>query len=304
MAVWYFGKPRIPHTGLVLSFGALLVPVVGTFWFPEASGEYEALLWLVALIPAFLLAYYRGWVGVAVAMLVGMILLTAVQIAVILLEFQTNWVLLLAVVGAYISIGLSTGLVSELLHQERAKAERLALLDDLTGIPNRRLADLFIAKEFAAAERGRPLTLVLFDIDRFKDFNDRYGHAAGDAALRRFVRILGGHTRRMDLCARYGGEEFVAILSGAQVDAGVQFAERIRAALHVAIREREGAESGMGVYTVSAGVAEFDPDMKDPTELVAAADRAMYRAKADGRDRVRAEAPGSRASVWSAQGGT
>jgi diguanylate cyclase len=294
MAVWFFGKPRIPHTGLVLSFGALLVPVIGTFWFPEASREYLPLLWLVALIPAFLLAYYRGWIGVAVAMLVGMVLLTAVQLAVLVLHIETNWILLTAVVGAYVSIGLSLGLVSELLHQERAEAERLALLDDMTGIPNRRLANLFIAKEFAAAERGRPLTLVLFDIDRFKDFNDRYGHAAGDAALRRFVRILDRHTRKMDLCARYGGEEFVAVLSGARVDTGVQFAERVRESLHVSIAKDSMGRAGIGPYTVSAGVAEYDPDMNDPADLLAAADRAMYRAKTDGRDRVRAEAAGSR----------
>jgi diguanylate cyclase (GGDEF)-like protein len=292
MAVWYFGKPRIPHMGLVLSFGALLVPVLGTLWFPEATGEYQALLWLVALIPAFLLAYYRGWVGVAVAMAAGMVLLTAVQLAVIMLDIETNWVLLMVVVGAYVSIGLSVGLVSELLHEERAKAERLALLDDMTGIPNRRLADLFIAKEFAAAARGRALTLVLFDIDRFKDFNDRHGHAAGDAALRRFVRILDRHTRKMDLCARYGGEEFVAVLSGAHVDSGVQFAERIRETLHTAIGHESLKSTGIGPFTVSAGVAEFDPAMKDASELVAAADRAMYRAKTEGRDRVRAEAPG------------
>lgn len=291
MAVWYFGKPHIPHTGLVLSFGALLVPVVGTFWFPEASGDYQPLLWLVALIPAFLLAYYRGWIGVAVAMLVGMVLLTAVQVAVLMLDVQTNWVLLLTVVGAYTSIGLSVGLVSELLHQERARAERLALLDELTAIPNRRLADLFIAKEFAAAERGRPLTLVLFDIDGFKPFNDRHGHAAGDAALRQFVRILDNHTRRMDLCARYGGEEFVAVLSGARVDAGVRFAERVRTSLENEVAQATLEADGIAPFTVSAGVAEFSSGMEAPAELMAAADRALYRAKSEGRDRVRAEVP-------------
>lgn len=291
MAVWHFGKPRIPHAGLVLSFGALLVPVLGTFWFPEASGEYQPLLWLVALIPAFLLAYYRGWIGVAVAMLVGMVILTAVQVAVLLLDLQTNWILLFSVVGAYVSIGLSVGIVSELLHQERARAERLALLDELTGIPNRRLADLFVAKEFAAAQRGRPLTLVLFDIDGFKAFNDRYGHAAGDAALRQFVRILDDHTRRMDLCARYGGEEFVAVLSGAHVDAGMRFAERVRSSLRAELDHVSLEADGIGPFTVSAGVAEFSAGMADPAELMAAADRALYRAKSDGRDRVRAEVP-------------
>lgn len=278
MAVWYFGKPEIPLRSLVISFGALAVPVVSTFWFPESSSNYELLLWLLALVPAFLLAYYRGWVGVAVAMLVGMVVLAAVQVAVIAFGVTTNWVLLLAVVVAYIAIGLAVGMVSELLHQERARAERLALLDELTEVPNRRLADLFLEKEFAAASRGRPLTVILFDIDHFKRYNDQYGHAAGDEALQRFVGILRSRTRTMDLSARYGGEEFIAVLSGGKADSGVRFAEAVRDALATA--------DGPRPFTVSAGVAEFDRTMEQFTDLVQAADRALYEAKETGRDRV------------------
>lgn len=278
MAVWYFGKPTIPLTGLVLSFGALGVPVVATFWFPESANDYELLLWLLALVPAFLLAYYRGWHGVALAMLVGMVVLSLVQVAVITLGIRTEWALLLAVVVAYIAIGLTVGLVSELLHQERARSERLALQDDLTSMPNRRLADLLLDKEFAAARRGRALAVVLFDLDRFKEYNDRHGHAAGDAALRRFVEVLRNRTRRMDLSARYGGEEFLTVLSGGSTAAGVRFAESVREGL---------ATAGAGPpFTVSAGVAEYDDTMQTVADLMAVADRALYRAKEAGRDRV------------------
>lgn len=279
MAVWYFGKPRIPLSGLVLSFGALVVPVVGTFWFPDASRDYEVLLWLLALVPAFLLAYYRGWTGVAAALLAGMAVLSLAQVAVLVLRIPTDWLLLLCVVSAYIAIALCVGLVSELLHQERARAERLALLDDLTGMPNRRLADLFLEKEFAAAQRGRHLAVVLFDLDRFKTYNDRHGHAAGDEALRTFVRALESRTRRMDLSARYGGEEFIAILSGGDVTAAVRFADSVREALGL---EDHGTEP----FTVSAGIAEYDGRMETAADLIAAADQALYRAKSDGRDRV------------------
>ncbi len=279
MAVWYFGKPSIPLSALAVSFGALIVPIAATFWFPESSGEYEVLLWLLALVPAFLLAYYRGWLGVAVALLVGMVVLAAAQVAVLLLSIPTNWILLLCVVAAYISISLCIGLVSELLHQERARAERLALMDDLTDIPNRRLADLFLEKEFAAAERGRPLAVVLFDLDSFKVYNDNHGHAAGDDALRIFVRVLTSRTRRMDLSARYGGEEFIAILSGADVDAAARFAEGVRQALDSEAHEAEA-------FTVSAGIAAYDSEMEAAADLIAAADGALYRAKAEGRDRV------------------
>lgn len=278
MAVWYFGKPEIPLRALTLSFSALLVPVAATFWFPESSDQYELLLWLLALVPAFLLAYYRGWTGVAVAMLVGMVVLAVVQVLVIALDIRTNWVLLFAVVVAYISIGLTIGLVSELLHQERARAERLALQDELTDVPNRRLAELFLEKEFAAAQRGRELTVVLFDVDGFKGYNDRHGHATGDDALRAFVGVLQARTRRMDLSARYGGEEFITILSGAPVEPALHFAESIR----------EGLEELTTVpgFTVSAGVAAYDDHMESVRELVAAADAALYRAKSAGRNRV------------------
>ena len=279
MAVWYFGKPRIPLTGLILSFAALLVPVATTFWFPESAADYDLLLWLLALVPAFLLAYYRGWTGVATALLAGMVVLAIVQVVVLVLDVPTNWVFLLCVVAAYISIALCIGLVSEMLHLERARAERLALLDDLTEIPNRRLADLFLEKEFAAAQRGRPLAVVLFDLDGFKEYNDSHGHAAGDEALRTFVRALNRRTRRMDLAARYGGEEFVAILSGGDVTAAAIFAESVRNAL--------GEElNGQPAFTVSAGVAEHDSAMGSAQDLILAADQALYRAKAEGRDRV------------------
>lgn len=284
MAVWHFGKPEIPLRSLALSFGALVVPVVATFWYPESAAQYELLLWLLALVPAFLLAYYRGWTGVAVAMLVGMAVLSLVQVAVLAVGLRTNWVMLLGVVTAYISIGLSVGIVSELLHQERARAERLALLDGLTGLPNRRLADIILEKEFAAARRGRSFAVVLFDLDRFKNFNDQHGHAAGDEALRAFVRVLKSRTRRMDISARYGGEEFITVLSGGTAMAGTRFAESVRCELAGVIDPAP--------FTVSAGVAAYTDGMEEVADLMAAADEALYQAKEGGRDQVVAGALG------------
>ena len=278
MAVWYFGKPAIPTRALYLSFAALAVPVIATFQFPQSAVEYELLLWLLALVPAFLLAYYRGWTGVAIAMLIGMVVLATVQVLVLVVGIRTHWLFLLAVVSAYIAIGLTVGFVSELLHQERARAERLALLDDLTQMPNRRLAEIFLEKAFAAAQRGRGLVVVLFDLDRFKRYNDRHGHAAGDEALRAFVRVLESRTRRMDLSARYGGEEFVTILTSTDTRGALRFAETVREALEEAVPDRP--------FTVSAGVAEYSDDMTTVHDLMAAADRALYRAKDGGRDRV------------------
>lgn len=158
-----------------------------------------------------------------------------------------------------------------------AELRRLSLTDPLVQLPNRRQLDLVLEREFAAAQRGRAVSFILFDLDRFKGYNDAYGHRAGDEALVRFARILRTETRTMNLPARYGGEEFAAVLSGAGRLGGRTHAERVRRAM---LREFNGK------LTVSAGVADFRPGMKTLHDLVEAADRALYRAKMLGRNRV------------------
>jgi diguanylate cyclase (GGDEF)-like protein len=160
------------------------------------------------------------------------------------------------------------------LHDE---VRRLSLTDPLVQLPNRRQLDLFLEKEFAAAERGRPLCFVLYDLDRFKEYNDTQGHRAGDVALIRFASVLRNETRAMNLAARYGGEEFATVLSGTDLAGGRAHAERVR---------QRCAETFGGEMTVSAGVAEYVPEMRTPVDLVVAADRALYRAKVGGRNRV------------------
>lgn len=158
-----------------------------------------------------------------------------------------------------------------------AELRDLSLTDPLVGLPNRRQLDLFLEREFAAARRGRPLCFVLYDLDHFKSFNDTHGHQAGDAALIRFAEVLRTETRAMNLSARYGGEEFATILSGTGQSGGLVHAERVR---------RRVDQHFGGVLTVSVGVAEYHPAMRSPDDLVSAADRALYRAKQVGRNRV------------------
>lgn len=283
--IWYLPRPPIPPTVLALSVGALLVPVLAEFCAADLAGEYQVLLWLLALIPSFLLAYYRGWLGAATALAAGMAVLSLTQAGIIWAGGSVqNGPLLLIVVVLYGAIALGNGWVSELLHRQRAHAERMALTDELTQLPNRRFAQLFLEKEFAAAERGRPLTVVLFDLDHFKAYNDRHGHAAGDAALVAFGALLGGKTRKMDFSARYGGEEFLTVLSSCTPEGALAFVERVRTAL-------DDVASPVGPITVSVGVAGFRPGMTSPAELLAAADRALYAAKAAGRDCVRVAEP-------------
>lgn len=273
-------RPQVPPRALVLSFAALAVPIYASLDAPAAAAEVELLLWLLALVPAFLLAYYRGWRGAAAALVIGMGVLSLCQVASQLSGRSVeNWPLLLTVVVAYIGITLALGWVTELLHRERSRAESLALTDPLTELPNRRHVELVLEREFAAAQRGRPLAVVLFDLDHFKAFNDRYGHQAGDEALREFAAILQRTTRQMNLAGRLGGEEFLAVLSDTDEAGAVAYAERVRSAL----RARPGLPDEL---TFSAGVAEFSPSLTDVTELLTRADRALYAAKAAGRDRV------------------
>ncbi len=249
--------------------------------FHNGPSEYELLLWLSPLVPAFLLSYYRGWIGAATALAAGMAVLSITQaVCAILGRHVASGPMLLTLVTLYVTLSLSIGWVAELLHRAREDAQRLAFTDELTGLPNRRYARLFLEKEFEAARRGRALVLVLFDLDHFKAYNDARGHAAGDAALQTFAEVLAATTRKMNLSARYGGEEFLSVVSSANVEGALVFVERVRERL--AARHHNG--DGL---SVSAGVAAFSGGIHSVDELLAVADDALYRAKADGRNCVR-----------------
>jgi diguanylate cyclase (GGDEF)-like protein len=278
---------RIPLRALLFSFASLFVPVAAALFFPDWTGDDSGLLiWLCALIPAFLLTYYRGWSGASLALAMGMAVLVLSQVTLLLAGIQVGDLALLGgIVFVYVGTCLGIGWVTELLHRERRRAERLALTDTLTGMPNRRHSVVFVEAAFAAAKRGIPFTVVLFDVDHFKDFNDRHGHLAGDEALRKVSQVLVGSTRKMNLTARWGGEEFLSMLSDTPVEGGRIFSERVLSEIHQAFPD--------GSITLSAGVARYTDDMDTPAALLAAADEAMYAAKEAGGDCVRVAGDGS-----------
>jgi len=274
------GPGGVPLWAVILSLIAWMIPVGGELLLPgELLGSDQGLIWLVILIPAFLLAYHYGWKGIATALAVGMA-------AFLLTQALASWAglpsphLLGGVVVALLGLSLGIGWLAERLHRDRVEVEELALTDLLTHLPNRRHAMVFLENEFAAAKRGRDLSLVLFDLDSFKIYNDRYGHQAGDEALTIFAEILSRTTRKMNLSARFGGEEFLSILAGSSSGGAVVFAERVRAALKATKLTR-------GALTVSAGVATYHHSIGSPDEFLAAADHALYEAKREGRNRVR-----------------
>jgi diguanylate cyclase (GGDEF)-like protein len=164
--------------------------------------------------------------------------------------------------------------------------QRLANLDGLTGVANRRRFDEYLDAEWQRlARENLPLSLILCDIDFFKKYNDTYGHQAGDACLRRVADALSFCARRsVDLVARYGGEEFAVILPDTTVAGASQVAEEIRAVVNTL--EIAHAQSAVSHHvTLSLGIACTQPNLNlDPTMLIAAADAALYQAKAAGRN--------------------
>jgi diguanylate cyclase (GGDEF)-like protein len=172
-------------------------------------------------------------------------------------------------------------LVSRLREREsQAELERLSVTDALTGLYNRRHLMETLSSEAQRSRRlRRPFSVLLADVDHFKQYNDTNGHIAGDAALTKVADILRKTTRAVDCVARYGGEEFLVVLLETTVTTAVLVAERIRA--------RVAAEAfGAGRMSLSIGVAECPAHGDTPETLIASADAAMYQAKAGGRDRV------------------
>ncbi|MFJ4197597.1 sensor domain-containing diguanylate cyclase [Pseudomonas sp. NPDC089534] len=172
-----------------------------------------------------------------------------------------------------------------LRHQAERGLAQLAATDALTGVANRRMLDQSLRHEWFRAQRsGKPLSVLMIDADRFKAFNDRHGHQAGDRALQELARVVTANVRRpADLVARYGGEEFSVILAETDSAGARQIAEHIRAAVEQLPRVA-GDEAPM---TVSIGVSTWTTAMDASLEqLLFAADKALYQAKEGGRNRV------------------
>jgi diguanylate cyclase (GGDEF)-like protein len=173
------------------------------------------------------------------------------------------------------------------LAEANGKLAALSMTDGLTGIANRRRFDEVLALELQRATRaGTPLALLMLDVDFFKSYNDCYGHQEGDACLRRVAGLLQSHARRAsDLAARYGGEEFVMIAADTDADSAQALAEAIRSSFEALqlVHER----SPLGCVTASIGVVSLVPDESSSAEgIVRLADKALYRAKEQGRNQV------------------
>lgn len=179
------------------------------------------------------------------------------------------------------------------LYGENQELSHQASVDSLTSLPNHRAFRETLENlcRKALGKQGRPLSLVMIDVDHFKIYNDTYGHPEGDTVLKKVAKLMSAGLRQNDFAARYGGEEFAIVFSGANKDSASIAAERIRKSIAEYTFDK-------GSTTVSMGIAEYPHDTSDPAELIELADKALYHAKSTGRNRVyRWGAAGSASSI-------
>ncbi len=188
---------------------------------------------------------------------------------------------ILDLLAAYAAIGIKNA-------QLLSEVEKLALSDGLTGVLNRRAFDEKIAYEIERAERySQPTSMIIIDVDNFKQMNDQYGHNMGDKRLKKIAHIISDTSRSPDLVARIGGEEFALILPNTSLERAAILAERIRANIEQEFVPKDPTIPRQPASTVSIGVAEFPRHAKNSSQLYIASDKAMFQAKNEGKNAVR-----------------
>jgi len=258
MIVWgQYDPAESEATALVLA------PLVWCAAVASRRGSRDALIYLLAVL-GVLVGNVMGWAASNT-----------------LLPLWTIFLLAPTLGFAWEALLLSIALADRLRTYERD-----ASIDPLTRLTNRRGLESVLTYEMEHAQRTlAPFSVLIVDIDRFKAYNDRFGHMAGDVALQLFAKVFASVLRAIDCAARFGGEEFIALLPGTDLDGAIVLGERVRTALReAAIPHPEGLD---GVLTVSVGAACARPG-ESGAGLIGRADLALYEAKNDGRDRVAA----------------
>ena len=284
LMLWYFPWRRFPRNMfLVTTLSATGLTALIVYYTGGVASPFDAYFFLIVIFAS--LYYTRG-----TAMLTaGAVFLSG--LAPLAYDQPTQaWVLRQVALGAsyLLTVWVQNLTLDELLRRERdgeALAEQ-ARTDALTGLPNHRALMEGLDRELGRARRsGRPLSLLFIDADHFKEINDTSGHHAGDLVLCGLGRLLAGLLRTGDLLGRYGGEEFVVILPEADADEALEIGERLRAA---AAAHPFGPADAPGLrVTVSVGGATCRGVHCSSGALLRSADEALYRAKHEGRDRVR-----------------
>jgi two-component system, cell cycle response regulator len=259
----------------VLACGNLLVSV-GIYFSQSTASVYALLQVWVAFQAAYFFPRRHAAVHVTAIGVTYAIVLQTVPGG----DRAQRWLVLFGTVAV---IALMVSILRERVERLIAKLADAARTDPLTGLLNRRgFQELMEVETERALRSSRPLAILVGDLDHFKHLNDRFGHAAGDCALKRFAEIATLASRRIDAVARIGGEEFALLLPDTEQHAAYLLAERLRRS----VKEPSAQAQGEGeLPTVSFGVASFPTHAADAAALMHAADQALYAAKAMGRDR-------------------
>jgi diguanylate cyclase (GGDEF)-like protein len=168
-----------------------------------------------------------------------------------------------------------------------AEVKLMAMTDVVSGLANRRAFDDVLEAEMTRASRyNQPISLIILDLDSFKEYNDRWGHPAGDVRLREIADLLRANVREPDVAARYGGEEFAVILPNTAKSGAIRLAERLRRSAEACAPDWNGDRAPISGYTLSLGVATYPDDASSIKELLLTADNAELAAKRLGKNRV------------------
>lgn len=181
------------------------------------------------------------------------------------------------------------------ISQLRENLERVseeASRDALTGLANRKTFDKSLSEFIRDAKKGDPFCLLMLDIDRFKNFNDKYGHLVGDEVLKIVARELSNAVKGRDVVARFGGEEFAVMLPNTDLQGALVVAENLRHSIASRDLTRKDTKQSYGTITISVGAAQFHNDTDDAKSIIKRADEALYRSKKGGRNRVTQESFG------------
>jgi diguanylate cyclase (GGDEF)-like protein len=171
-------------------------------------------------------------------------------------------------------------------HRKAEQFQRMSLTDPLTGLPNRRYFEERLFEEVERSKRhGTPLSFMIIDVDRFKSYNDIYGHTEADGVLVKTSQLLRRSVRTIDMTARFAGDEFCIVLPETKLAAAGRIAERLRKSVSQTEFQSEMNES-LGRVTISIGVSSFSPSRQSPLSIIETADRALYKAKTRGRNCV------------------
>jgi diguanylate cyclase (GGDEF)-like protein len=196
-------------------------------------------------------------------------------------------IFLFGAIFVWLTIELSLQTAVDLLRIDSLEAENIT--DPLTKVYNRRYLDRRLTEEVARSERySLDLSVLMLDIDHFKQVNDTYGHQAGDVTLSTLSSLFKDDLRELDVVARYGGEEFLVICTNTAIDGAALVAERLRKlveSLQIEIPDGSGGSQTIQI-SISIGVASFSASVDSKSKLIQAADQALYRAKEEGRNRV------------------